>query len=960
VIIQGGKEKRMAPRAKKIAAAVRTVDAPEAMQRIALLGSLDRVDPDGTIEGWCFSPDEPQARRHIAILIDGAEVARVTADRVRPDLAAAGVGDGGHAFAHRLDSALMRADTIAEVVLRDIGTGQVIGTPVSVRWQAPAPHAAPATDAMPQLAGSLDRISRDGWVSGWCWYPERSEAHVELVVLVDGEPVGTVLADDFRPDLQQAGIGDGTHGFNFALPYTVLTERGTLTVTVQESGTGRALGDPITMRIGRMAAAEERIQELERQVRLLRSQLEELQRFAAARHEERAARDLFATVAAFFQDLAEGGAGAAEGTRLAGALAEVTARYAPLTLARPERVCATLCLAATAGFESVYRCLAALHDAGIDAAAEIVVLDDGRADAANALLPTVVRNLRYEFVGGPQSLAEARNAVAASARGELLVWLAPAARLAGGWLDEIAETFAAWPEAAAVGGRLLREDGLLHASALRLGPDGMLRDAAHLAPGERPEWRALRRVDALAGGAFAVRREDFLVAGGFSALYRRLGHATVDLCARLRASGREVLQQPLATALWIEPAGGSTEADAPDFGLADEETLRLRERVLGRGWPAASTMEIGRALVIDDHLPRPDHDAGSVATLEQMKLLRRLGWYVTFAPAHGQPPAPEAADALARQGIVVAAPPHVPSVTEYLQQEGQRLDLVHIYRYANMDLLAGRVRELAPQARLVFATADLHHLREERRAHLAGRAAPKAVRAAELRAIRAADATILTNDHEQALLAKTQEAKNARLVLLRWIARPTPPTRGFAERQGICFLGNFRHPPNIDGVEWFAAEVLPLVRRELPDLRLLLAGADMPASIRALEGEGVEVLGWVPDLAALFGRVRLSVAPLRFGAGFKGKVATSLAHGLPVVGSSVSLEGTGLVPGDGVAVADTPEAFVREIVRLHEDRALWEEQSARALERVAALYSPETALAVWRDLLHQMDLPVGG
>src|SRR5579871_2149816 len=110
----------MAPRAKKIAAAVRTVDAPEAMQRIALLGSLDRVDPDGTIEGWCFSPDEPQARRHIAILIDGAEVARVTADRVRPDLAAAGVGDGGHAFAHRLDSALMRADTIAEVVLRDI------------------------------------------------------------------------------------------------------------------------------------------------------------------------------------------------------------------------------------------------------------------------------------------------------------------------------------------------------------------------------------------------------------------------------------------------------------------------------------------------------------------------------------------------------------------------------------------------------------------------------------------------------------------------------------------------------------------------------------------------------------------------------------------------------------------------------------------------------------------------
>jgi glycosyltransferase involved in cell wall biosynthesis len=707
----------------------------------------------------------------------------------------------------------------------------------------------------------------------------------------------------------------------------------------------------MTMRIGRIAAAEERIQELER---LLRGQLDELQRAAAARQEDRAARDLFATVAAFFKDLAEGGSGEGGDARLAGKLADLTARFPVINLASPDAPLATLCIAATAPVEPVYRCLAALHESGADRRAEVVVLDDGRADPANALLPTMVRNLRYQFLPGPDGFNEARNALAQAAETELLAFLAPQARLAGDWLGEIEATFADEPRAVAIGGRLLREDGLLHPAGLLLGLDGRLHDPAGLAPSERPEWRALRRVDALTGGAFAVRRDAFLRAGGFSALYSRTAHGTVDVCARLGAGGGEVLLQPMATALWID---GGEPVETPDFTIADEETLRLRERVAAHGWPGPCAAPVGRVLVLDDDLPRPDRDAGSIATFEQMLLLRRLGWHVTFAPLHATTPAREELDALARRGIVVAAPPAWPSVTAYLEQEGARLDLLHIYRYANARMLAERARELAPQAKIVLATADLHHLREQRRAVLAGRPVPEATRAAEIETIRAADAAIVTNDHERDLLAADPAASGARVVLLRWIARPVPPTTPFTARRDICFLGNFRHPPNLDGIRWFIEQMLPRLRSALPGVKLLLAGADMPASFGALAGEGVELLGWVPDLTALFGRVRVSVAPLRFGAGFKGKVATSLAHGLPVVGSSIALEGTGLDDGDGVAVADTPEDFVRAIMRLHEDENHWQAQSARALERVAALYSPDAALQIWRRLLSDLELP---
>jgi len=309
-----------------------------------LSGGLDRVDPDGTLEGWVWSPDEPAVQRAVAVLIDAVEAARFMCDQERSDLIAAGIGNGRHAFRFRLDPGAMAPGQRVTVTLRDLRSGQQIGGGVEVQWPDGA-IAEPGDDAgaLPTLSGHLDRVSRDGWVSGWCWYPDRPGAHVDLAVLVDEERVGSIRADGFRPDLQQAGIGDGTHGFAFALPYAVLADKGTLRVAVQEAGTGRNLSDPVTVRLGRMAAAEERIIDLERQVRLLRGQIEELVQLGQVRDEDRASRDLFATVADFFADLAKGGPGRTSGgygaAGLSGALADIATRRSrwrcPSGCARP-------------------------------------------------------------------------------------------------------------------------------------------------------------------------------------------------------------------------------------------------------------------------------------------------------------------------------------------------------------------------------------------------------------------------------------------------------------------------------------------------------------------------------------------------------------------------------------------------------------------------------------------------
>ncbi len=928
---------------------------------VPVSGNLDYVAPDGRIVAWCWSPAEPDRRREVGVWIDGVEVLRARCDQMRRDLLGAGVGDGAHALDLPLPAGIMRPGCRVTVALRDVATGRQIGSATPVTWEGAPQDARPGPPSR-VLSGNFDRVTKDGWVLGWCWYPDHPEVHVDLTVLVDDEAVGTTRAANFRPDLQAAGIGDGTHAFAFALPWSVMTDKGMLRVSVQETATMTALGDPILIRAGRLAAAEERIQDLVRQIRLLRGQIDDIAMQDRGRQEDRAARDLFATVAGFFQALADGDAGPVTGGGLRTAVESVTTRFAPLVLSIPEAPVATICVHAGASIDTVYRCLAALRDAGADRQADIVLLDDGAHGGEAALLPAVVRNLGYVRVPLQGSMLAARNDVAASGRGRLVAFLAPQVRVMPGWLEEIAGTFAREPDAAAVGSKVVRDDGLLHHTGILLGPDGTLCDPGRLAAADDPEHDFLRRAHALGDVAYALRRDLMQEAGGFGTGFASPAHATVDLCMRLRANARQVLYQPLAVAVWSDDSA-SDPAPVPDLSLPDEDSRRLRQRWVDHARPAPSTGTtgfIGHALVIDTAFPRPDHDAGSVATFEQMLLLRRLGYRVAFAASGDDENLPAEKAALRRNGIELASPPAYNSISSYLEAHGARLDLVHVYRHANATMFFDRVRARAPQAKLLFAPADLHHLREARAAELSGAPSlgPAGTREVELACIRASDATIITSDHELALLH--DEVPPAKLKLLRWIAHVRPASRDFAARSGLCFLGSFSHPPNVDAVHWFTVEVLPRVLRALPGLRLSIAGADPPESIRALASANVEVLDWVADLDALFGQVRLSVAPLRYGAGFKGKVATSLAYGVPVVGTAIAVEGTGLAPGDGIALADDAAAFADEVVRLHEDEAVWTALAERGLERCRELYSPEAAAAVYRRLLADLGLPVSG
>ena len=161
----------------------------------------------------------------------------------------------------------------------------------------------------------------------------------------------------------------------------------------------------------------------------------------------------------------------------------------------------------------------------------------------------------------------------------------------------------------------------------------------------------------------------------------------------------------------------------------------------------------------------------------------------------------------------------------------------------------------------------------------------------------------------------------------------------FSQRAGFAFIGGFGHTPNQDAVRWLIKDIMPLVRSQDPSIQCFLVGSDMPEQFKQLQADGVVPIGYVENLSEIFDRVRLTVAPLAYGAGLKGKVIDSLSAGIPCVCTNIAAEGLNLPALLRACVADDPEGFTASIIRLHNSEAENEGCSREGLEFVDLEFS---------------------
>jgi len=538
-----------------------------------------------------------------------------------------------------------------------------------------------------------------------------------------------------------------------------------------------------------------------------------------------------------------------------------------------------------------------------------------------------------------------------------------------GWLDQLLATFIDHPDTGLAGSKLIYPNGRLQEAGGIVFSDGSAWNYGRLEDAADPRFNFVREADFCSGAAIALPRGLFEALGGFDRHYSPAYYEDTDLAMRVRAHGLKVRYQPASVVVHAEggTAGTDLTTGMKAYQVENQKKFLNRWRTsLATTHPsprltadidrAANHRQHHRALVIDACTPMPDRDAGSVRLLELMRLLVDSDGHVTFfadtrATAGHSPPD------LQRYGIQALWGAWVGAVPAWLAKHGPTFALIIFSRHYVMGPLLPLLRQYAPQARVVFDTVDLHFLREEREAEQSGdmirRLSARRTREGELRMVKRSDVTWVVSPFEKKLLAEL--LPESRVEIVSTIHAVHAGTAGLPGRQDLVFVGGYRHAPNVDAARWLADEIFPRVRALRPSVRLHLVGSEAPTEVVALgQREGIVFHGHVPDLDALLDAARVGLAPIRYGAGVKGKVNQYLSRGLPTVATACAVEGMHLVNEQDALVADDPEAFAAAIIRLVDDDALWQQLRTGGWANTRRYFSRDAAAAAIAPLLESL------
>jgi glycosyltransferase involved in cell wall biosynthesis len=355
-------------------------------------------------------------------------------------------------------------------------------------------------------------------------------------------------------------------------------------------------------------------------------------------------------------------------------------------------------------------------------------------------------------------------------------------------------------------------------------------------------------------------------------------------------------------------------------------------------------MRTGRALVISPRLPEFDRESGLLRVSHTIEMLQRRGWEVTFGALRTPTDPAHYARDLEQRGVEVHAP--LRKLDSIRDVDGFDLAIIAFWHIAERFLPA--LREAAPRTRLVVDSVDLHFVREMRDklrdrddsapGQLAASQADDLIR--ELNAYAAADAVLTVSEKEAELVNNLLARRDFALTLpdAEELQRSPVPQGG---RRGILFLGNFMHTPNRDAAAYLCAEIVPrLDPALLSEHGVSIVGTEAEEHVGDLAAglANTKIVGWVPSVIPYLNSARVSVVPLRYGAGTKRKIVQALMVGTPTVTTNVGAEGLGVSDRREVLISDDPSEFAAAIERLLRERLVWRRLARRGRRHIQKLH----------------------
>lgn len=635
--------------------------------------------------------------------------------------------------------------------------------------------------------------------------------------------------------------------------------------------------------------------------------------------------------------------------------------YAKLQVPQTDAPLVSIIIPVYNQFQYTYDCIRSILENCAGIPLEIIVADDCSTDLTkkiDKLIEGVVlsrnkKNLRF--------LLNCNHA-AEQARGRYIVFLNNDTEVQPNWLQSLLELIEKDETIGMVGSKLVYPNGKLQEAGGIVFADGSGWNYGRMQDPKAPEYNYVKDVDYISGASIMIRADLWRQLGGFDEQFAPAYYEDTDLAFSVRKAGYRVVYQPLSEVIHFEGISNGTDTSSGQKSyqvvnakkflekwqdvLQKEQCAGPEELFLARD----RSKNRHRLLMVDHYVPMFDKDAGSRAVFSYIQLFLKKGYHVTFIGDNFYPHQPYTS-VLQQMGVeVLYGDYYYLNKESWLRENSRYFDYAFLNRPHITCHYIDIIRE-SSKAKIIYFGHDLCFLREKREYEVTGD--PKFLESSEnwkkqeLELMRKADVSYYPSCVEEEIIHEIDPSIAVRAVPLYQYDHIVEKPYLYDCRRDLMFIGGYNHRPNVDAAKWFASEIMPKVVEKLPDIRVHLMGSNAPDEIVALANEHILFEGAVSDeeLANFYNTCRISVVPLRYGAGIKGKVLEAMSLGMPVMTTHIGAEGISGAENI-LCIADDAQEFADKLVALYQDGADLARRSAESFAYIKQNFSPENVVRI--------------
>ena len=630
-------------------------------------------------------------------------------------------------------------------------------------------------------------------------------------------------------------------------------------------------------------------------------------------------------------------------------------------------------------------CLAAIEKNTEYPNYELIIIDNASSDGTTEFLENQQKNgIRPIFNTENKGFVDACNQGAEASNGKYIFLLNNDTEVQPDWLNTLVQFSEENKDCGAIGSKLVYPDKTLQEAGGIIFSDG---NGWNFGRGHNPDdlrFNFVREVDYCSGAALMVKNELWKKAGGLDRQYAPAYYEDTDMCFTVRKLGYKVYYHPHSTVIHYEGKTAGT-----DLTSGFKKYQKINHNKFVKKWKnelkhqlsnnpnnvvkASNRQATKNIIIFDPFLPMFDKASGSLRLFHILKLLREMKFHVTFIARNGSDrdkykPILEKLgimtlawdiDAMRRAGVALKDIPANIDYQSFLKERFYDYAIIDFWDMA--EFYVPIIRKHSPKTKIIIDSVDIHFIRELREAELKNdkilRQKALQNKKKELAVYKKADRVwVVTEEDRQALKGLI---KNIPMDIVPNIHKKVDYMKEFNKTSGLLFVGNFNHPPNQDAVHFLIREIMPEVRKKLPDIKLIIAGNNPPQEIQDYTSDTTIVTGYVEDLSPYLQNARISVSPLRYGAGMKGKIGEALSWGLPVVTTSVGAEGIKLTDGEQALIADEATVFAEKIILLYQNAQLWKKLSVEGRRHVNTHWSPQVIKKTLSSVLGKPEIASG-